>query len=299
MLELPSLRRSMYAVLIVGAVVAGCRPATQERYPLTGTIVAVDVEAQRVTIRHDPIAGYMDAMTMPFHVADVRMMPALEPGRLVNADLVVSGSSSWLENIVVSTAPGPPSLPSRVEGSTEPTPGAPAPDFTLVDEHGKPATLARYAGKAVALTFIYTRCPLPDYCPLMTNNFAAVQAALATDSKLVEATELLSVSIDPEYDTPEVMLEYGRRWAGDADGRIPANWSFLTGKPADVRKMAESYGLVYEVESGQVVHTLRTAVIAPDGRLVHVYRGNEWKPEEVVRDLEEAARESSPILKRA
>lgn len=284
-----AIRSSVAAALVAVVALAGCGRRSEERYALKGTVVSVDLDAKRVVIKHDAIEGYMDAMTMPFRVGDERMLPALEPGRLVTADLVVSSGESHLENIVVTTAPGLPTLPSRVEGSTEPTPGEPAPAFSLVDENGKPTTLASFKGKAVALTFIYTRCPLPDYCPLMTNNFSRVAGMLALDKRLVAQTQLLSVSIDPEYDTPEVLREYAQRWAAD-DGRVPENWSFLTGDPASVRSMARRYGLVYETEGGQIVHTLRTAIIGPDGKLIRIYRGNEWKPEEIAKDLSDATR---------
>ncbi len=283
-------RLSGFVLLVVfGALVCvgGCsQPSAEQRYVLTGTIVDVDVPSQKVTIRHDAIAGYMDAMTMPFRVKDSAMMGALQPGRTVTAELVVADRSSWLENVVVSTAPGTPSLPSRVEGSTEPTPGEPAPDFDLVDQNGKRATLERFRGRAVALTFIYTRCPLPDYCPLMTDNFAHVAEALAKDPTIAAKTELLTISIDPDYDTPKVLRQYAARSRGDSDG---ANWDFLTGDPKKVREMAEHYGLLYEIDSDQIVHTLRTAVIAPDGRLIGVHRGNDWKPEELLRELRAAA----------
>jgi protein SCO1/2 len=268
--------------------------AHEQRYELKGTVVSVETDAQRVTIKHDAIPGYMDAMTMPFRVKDGRMMAALQPGRLVTADLVVSGASSWLENIVVSTAPGAPSLPSRVEGATEPTPGQPARGFELIDDLGRPVSLSQYHGKAVALTFIYTRCPLPDYCPLMTENFVAVERALAADSVLLASTQLLTISIDPDHDSPAVLHAYALRFAARSDGTHPPNWAFLTGTSESVRKSAESYGLTYATESGQIIHNLRTAVVAPDGTLVKVYRGNDWKPDELVRDLTDAAKGTVP-----
>jgi protein SCO1/2 len=289
--------RAAAALVALAAAACACsvEPSEPEqRYELTGTIVAVDRDAQKVTVRHDAIPGLMEAMTMPFRVRDGRMMHALEPGRQLSADLVVAGKASWLENLVVTTQAGPPSLPSRVEGSTEPVPGEPAPEFALVDQDGKPASLARFRGKAVALTFIYTRCPLPDYCPLMTNHFAAVSDALATEPPIEDATALVSITVDPEYDTPEVLRGYARAHTAGADGRRATNWEFLTGDASSIRRTAESYGLVYETEGGQVIHTLRTAVIAPDGRLVKVYRGNEWTPDELARDLREAAGSQFP-----
>jgi protein SCO1/2 len=286
------LRSLRVVALAFGLAAAACAPREPEqRYELRGTIVDVDRDDQRVTIQHEAIPGYMDAMTMPFRVKDARLMVAMAPGRVVSADLVVAGNASWIENVVVTTNPGAPSTPSRVEGATEPTPGARAPDFSLVDENGRAVSLATYRGKAVALTFIYTRCPLPDYCPLMTNNFGEVERALAGDEKLAASVALLSISIDPEYDTPAVMRRYARDFAAGPNGDVPKNWSFLTGDAARVRSAAEAYGLIYETEAGQIVHTLRTAVVAPDGTLLKVYRGNDWKAEDLARDLAEAARQ--------
>lgn len=269
--------------LVVGCGAPDSRP--EQRYELRGTILEVDQSRQRVTVKHDAIEGFMPAMSMPFRVKDTRFFEALEPGRAITADLVVAGKSSWLENIVVTTTPGPPSLPSLVEGSTEPTPGEPAPPFSLVDENGRTVSLHELRGKAVAMTFIYTRCPVPDYCPLMTDNFSQIARRLDANPQLASRTELVSISIDPEYDTPEVLRSYALKYAADGHGRVPANWTFLTGSPAAIRTVAQSYGLVYERDGDQVVHTLRTAIVAPDGRLVKVYRGNEWKPEEIVDDL--------------
>ncbi len=280
-------------LLAIGAGACGAPREPEQRYELTGTIVSVDQDRQQVTIRHDEIPGYMEPMTMPFRVKDQRMMVALAPGRSVVADLVVAGKSSWIENIVVGTAAGAPSMPSRIEGATEPVPGEPAPDFALTDQNGAPANLERFRGKAIALTFIYTRCPLPDFCPLMTNNFAAVDDALARDGSLASRSQLLSVSIDPDYDTPTVLREYAKDFATRDDGRISENWAFLTGTSESVRKTAQSYGLAYEPDRDQIIHSLRTAIIGPDGTLRKVYRGNEWVPEEVIRDLAEAVKGGS------
>jgi protein SCO1 len=261
----------------------------EERYELHGTVVSVDADRQRVKLDHKAIPGYMDAMTMEFRVKDARMLPALTPGKLVTADLVVAAGSSWIENVVVSSPAGAPSLPSRVEGATEPAPGAPAPAFALVDHESKPATLERYRGKAIALTFIYTRCPLPDYCPLMTSNFATVRREIARAPEAAARIQLLSITIDPEYDTPEVLARYAREFASDESGRVADNWAFLTGTPDRVREAAHAYGLVYETLSGTIDHSLRTAVIAPDGRLLSVYRGNDWRPSALAAELIRAA----------
>jgi protein SCO1/2 len=287
-------RRRLNALLLfllaASCFAAACGPSEPERrYELRGRVVSVDKEGGRVTIAHEAIADYMPAMTMPFRVKDGWVLDAVREGSTVNADLVVAGKSSWLERVSVGSVTGTPSLPSRVEGATEPTPGAPAPPIALVDQNGRPVTLERFRGKTVAHTFIYTRCPLPDYCPLMTDNFARVERLLRERNAPIDATQLLSISIDPEFDTPEVMRGYGERVV---DGRIPANWSFVTGDPAAVRRVAESYGLVYETENDQVLHTLRTAVIAPDGTLARVFRGNEWTPEDLYGAIVDASQAS-------
>lgn len=283
-------RYSFGLALAVAAAAAlgGCdalSPERSERYELRGSVVSVDKERQRVVLAHEEVPGYMPAMTMPFRVKDRWVVDALEPGRQVQADLVVAGGGSWIENVTITTATGEPSAPSMIEGSVEPTQGAPAPPVDLVDHEARRISLADFEGKAVVLTFIYTRCPVPDYCPLMTENFAVAEREMRGDPRLAGSVQLISVSIDPEFDTPEVMREYARRVAGDERGAIPRNWTFATGSPDEVRKVAQSYGLVYESANGEVVHTLRTALIAPDGSLHRIYRGNEWKPADLLADL--------------
>ncbi|HEV2765118.1 MAG TPA: SCO family protein, partial [Pyrinomonadaceae bacterium] len=174
-------------------------------------------------------------------------------------------------------------------GPSEPKPGAEAPDVKLVNQDGRPAGTGQFRGRALVVTFIYTRCPLPDYCPLMSENFAAVNRELAKDASLGARARLLSVTVDPEYDTPKVLRSYGAAHTGEFAGERFERWQFATGEPSEIRRLAESFGLSYARDKDQIIHSLRTAVITPDGRLFKLYRGNEWKPGELLADLKTLA----------
>ncbi len=275
---------SSIAVLIA----IGCGPAAErETYPLSGRVVSVDLDKRRVTIDHAEIPGYMPAMTMPFRVKDDWVFQAISPGSGISANLVVEGKGSWLENVVVTSAPGAVGSPSTVDGATEPIIGERAPAFSLTTHRDRPVSLESLKGSVVVLTFIFSRCPLPDYCPLMTDNFVTIDRSVLADPALAGRVRLLSISIDPEFDTPAILRVHAGEVAR-VDGRVPDNWDFATADPATIRKVAESYGLVYGKEDGQIVHSLRTAVIGRDGRLLKVYRGNEWKPEEILADVRAA-----------
>lgn len=267
--------------LIICVAFAACSRSSDRRYDLTGRVVAVDKQAAQVTLAHQAIPGYMAAMTMPFNVKDRWALEVLEPGYQVQATLVVTGGRSWLQDLVV-TRQTRGVLP--VSGS-DPKAGGEVPDFTLVNQDGRKISLARYRGQALALTFIYTRCPLPDFCPLMNSNFQKLDALLAQDRTLYQKTHLLTVSFDPEHDTPQVLREFGSRYAGRAANDGFAHWEFASGTPSEIKSMALFFGFSYWPESGQIVHSLSTAVIRPDGRLGRVYRGNGWKPEQVLEEL--------------
>ena len=171
----------------------------------------------------------------------------------------------------------------------EPKPGDEIPDFGLINQDGKRVRLSQYKGKALALTFVYTRCPQPDQCTLMSTNFAAVDKALLADPSVYANTHLLTISFDPDYDTPKVMRSYGASHTGRYSDESFQHWEFLTGSQDEVKGIAQFFGVRYyhDTNSGeeQVIHSLRTAVIDPNGKLVKLYRGNEWKPGEVAEDL--------------
>ena len=272
--------------LCLAALPAGCNRASSnaQRYELKGTVVNVDGRGGTVSVAHQEIPGYMDAMTMAFKPKDQWVLDQAKPGDRIQATLVVDGLRSWLEDVVLMQ--DAPNDAAPAAGAAEPQPGAEVPDFKLTDQDGKRVALHDYRGHALVLTFIYTRCPLPDYCPLMTNNFAEVVRAIKPDAALYDQTRLLSITVDPEYDTPAVLRGYGVKYAGEGGAATFGHWQFATGKPDEVKQAATWFGLQYWPEGGQIVHSLRTAVVAPDGKLVKIYRGNDWRPAEVVADLQ-------------
>lgn len=286
-LQSPRPLRLFTSTLLLSAFLclAGCsgKPAEEHRYDLKGKVVAVDRAKGEVTVEHGEIKGYMPGMTMPFPLRDAEALKVVEAGDGIQATLVVTDDGYWLDApVITKSQPGDASAQTATPaGASEPQPGAEVPDVKLINQDGRPVGMRQFRGRALVVTFIYTRCPLPDYCPLMSANFAQLNAALADDADLRKRAHLLSVTLDPEYDTPSVLKGYGATYAG---GKFD-NWDFATGDAAEVRRLAEFLGLIYKTEGEQVIHSLRTAVITPGGKLYKIYRGNEWKPDEVLSDL--------------
>ena len=264
-------------------VVSACSKPEEKRYELKGKIVSVDKRGGTITVAHEAVPGFMEAMTMPFRFApkDQWAIDAAAAGGAIAASLVVAGERSWLESPVISQERKDENGPSGKV--SEPMPGEEIENFTLLNQDGKKIGLHDYRQKALLLTFIYTRCPLPDYCPLMTTNFAQVDAALKETPALYAKTHLLSITVDPEYDRPAVLREYGRHHNG---GQGFEHWEYATGTAEEIKKIATRFGLYYTTENEQIVHNLQTAVIAPDGKLVRIYRGNEWQAADLVSDLQ-------------
>jgi protein SCO1 len=266
-------------------LLAACsQPPEPKRYELVGQILAIAPERGEVTIKHEDIKNFMPGMTMPFTVEDAALLDGRQPGDLVTATLVVGDTAAHLEN-----------LRKTVHRGLEPPDPAAAPaglragdivaDAPLVDQSGTARTLASLRGHRVALTFAYTRCPLPEYCPLMDRRFAALQRTLRTRPDLADV-RLLTITLDPEYDTPAVLTSHAATLKADA-----AVWSFLTGPTADVSRFAEQFGIYREVDPAapaQITHTLRTAVIGHDGRLITNRSGTDWTPDDLLADLAKA-----------
>jgi protein SCO1/2 len=254
----------------------------EKRYELKGKVVMVEREKHLVTVSHNEVKGLMPAMTMPFTVANDQDLDALAPGAQLTATLVIDGAHSWLEDLIIVQSTGTP---------TAPPPGAPAeakagdsvPNFALQNQDGKRIHFKDYRGKALLLTFIYTRCPLPEYCDLMSNNFAQIDRQLEQDPALYAKTHLLSISIDPAYDTPQVLRSYGAAHTERYEKETFQHWEFASGE--QMKEAAQFFGLRYFADNDQIVHGLRTVIITPDEKVAKVYTNNEWKPEEVVNEL--------------
>jgi protein SCO1/2 len=276
--------RVLWVPVAAALLISGCGRASEapaREYQLHGQILAVRPERSEVVIKHEDIQGFMPGMTMPFKVKDGALLQGREPGDLVTATLVVGEVDAHLRTLektghaALETAAPPPSPDMRQPGET-------LTDAKFVDQNGQPTSLAAYRGHRVALTFIYTRCPLPEFCPLMDRNFAAVQKTLASTPALADV-RLITMTLDPAFDTPAILKPYAARRGAD-----PKIWSFLTGEPTEVSTFGSQLGLYVEHNPQSpvdITHNLRTVVIDPDGRLVKVHNGNSWTPSELIADL--------------
>jgi len=279
--------RFLPVLLVVVTVTACSHSPAAKRYELQGRVVAVEPGARQLTIAHKDIPGLMQGMTMPFTVSDkdTWVFKSIAPGDQVHATLVLADHAE-LQDITFTK-----SSDTESDGSSAlriPQPGDEVPDFTLVNQNGKTIEFRQFRGKPLLLTFIYTRCPFPDYCPRMSNNFAQVVQQLQRDPKTFAAAQLLSISIDPEHDQPAALRSYGERYVGRVDPRF-AHWEFASGSPEQVRKVADFFGLAYNQKDGQIVHGLVTVLVGKDGKVAKVYSGNDWKPGEVAADFIAAA----------
>jgi protein SCO1/2 len=251
------------------------------RFHVRGEVRGVDVQAKSIRIRHEEIPDYMPAMIMPFAVREVSLLKGLSAGDEVGFELAVTKDDAWITHIQRLSESGPKAeSKSDVQPIEALQPGETVPDFTLTDQNGRAVHLREFRGKIVLLTFIYTRCPLPNFCPLMSKNFASLQERL--QKEFPRKFQLLSISIDPEFDRPEVLKEYAARQ--NADERT---WTFATGIGDEIGAVASLFGLIHERAGGLINHDLRTALISPDGKLVHTWKSNLWTPYEVQRRVEE------------
>ena len=252
-------------------LLSGC--VRGHEYELRGQVLAVDPVRQELTIKHGDIRGFMPGMTMPFKVHDTKLLAGRTAGDLVTATLVVRDDAAYL-SAVTTTGHSALTEPPPVRTMDVLEDGAPVPDVRLIDDSGATRSLSDWRGRVLAVTFVYTRCPLPDFCVRMDRNFAAAQRAIVEDSTLRDRSALLSISFDPQNDTPAVLAEHARDVGADA--RV---WRFATGDAETVTRFAGRFGVsVFREGTGPegLTHNLRTAVIKPDGTLSTILNGNDW-----------------------
>ena len=285
------LRSALVAVPVL--LLAACGPSLQsaKHYQLTGKVVSFDRPGLSLVINGDAVPGFMAAMAMPYKVKQPSELNSLVPGDSITAVVVLQNNDYWLENIRVAKHSSAPSVPST--GLHLPSSGDDVPNFELVNQNDKHIFLNNYRGKVLLVTFIYTRCPFPDYCPRITAQFAEVNRRLEADPALDGKTHLLSISFDLQHDTPSVLREYGLRSMGS---KLPAafdHWEFAVPLTRELPRMADFFGLTYNEAGGVINHSLSTAVIGPDGRIFSWYQGTGWEASDLVKEAAEAVQASS------
>jgi protein SCO1/2 len=270
------------ALATVIALTAACAQERSREYELRGVVVRVDPSRQEITIKHDDIPRFMPGMTMPFRVRDPQLLTGRVPGDLVRATLVLEGSDAHLRALErTGSAPVPPAPEGMLPDILEP--GASVPDAAFTDHEGRRRRLSDWRGRALAVTFTYTRCPLPNFCPAMDRHFKAAQDMVRRDPELQPRVHLVSVSFDPDYDRPRVLASHARQL--DAD---PAVWSFVTGEREEIDRFASRFGVSVIREGAsprEIVHNLRTAIIDANGRLAVIVRDSEWTPADLIGEL--------------
>ena len=276
----------IWMILVAGAAAAaGCSRSSAQEYQLEGQVLAVDRTRQEITLKHEDIPRFMPGMTMAFKVRDRALLADRIPGELVKGTLIVEKTEVHL-GALERTGFAPLAEPARLPGPNVLHPGEPVADATLLDETGARRTLAEWRGNVIAVTFVYTRCPIPDFCPRMDRHFRAVQEQVRTDDRLAGRVRLLSVSFDPEHDTPPVLAAHAA--AVKADSRV---WRFVTGRREDVERFAAQFGVSIvrdDPAAMEILHNLRTAIVDREGRLVAVLTGSDWMPTELVAALRQA-----------
>jgi len=251
----------------------------EQRYQASGLVLSVDRVHKSMVVSCREIPGFMDAMAMSFSVPDAKALEPLDRGALIEFILVVGKENPHAENVRVrgyDSAEREPAKARRLQaleealrGSRRLTVGQAVPDFTLTDQQGRSLHFRQFAGKVIALNFVYTRCALPEYCVRSTNNFGVIQKQF--QRRLGKDLVLLTVTFDPVHDRPETLRNYAKTWKADPD-----NWRFLTGAVGDVQRVCDLFGVNYVPDEGVFVHSLHSAIVGRDGKLVANLEGNEF-----------------------
>ena len=263
--------------------------AKQQTFQVKGVVLEVKPQEKTVKIKHQEIPGYMPAMTMPFEVKNTNELAGIKSGDSVSFRMIVTETDGWIDQIKklegapanMSAAP----LQIRVLRDVEPLKtGDVLPDYRFTNQFGKIVSTSDFKGQALAINFLFTRCPYPTFCPYTANNFAEAQAKLLAQPAGFTNWHLLTISFDPDYDRPEVLKAYGERYKYD-----PAHWTLATGDIVDITAIGEQFGLIFtRDETGLISHNLRTAIIDPSGHVTRIFEGNKWTSDDIVEEMRKA-----------
>ena len=277
-------------------VVAGCNRATTEtpngsarRYDARGIVRAVAPDRRSLDVEHEDIRGFMPSMTMPFSVRDSKQIAGMRSGDAISFRLTVTDDDSWIDQIRKINAdevrlPVPTAMAKRrstIDDSARLREGEMMPPFELTDQNGERINSETFRGRPFVLTFIFTRCSMPNFCPLMSKNFTELQNAIKNGSGMLAQTRLLSISFDPDFDTPQILKSYADH--EQADQKI---WAFATGEKPKIDNLTRAFSVYVQAEAGTISHGLATALIGEDGKIARIWRGNGWSPAEVIGEIE-------------
>lgn len=278
---------ALFCLAIALAACDGSKTADSTRsFQVRGFVRAFAPDRSTVSVEHENIPGIMPSMTMPFSVKDQKEMARLKIGDAISFRMIITDKDLFIDQVraipasevhVAEPAPAgsaSPALSARLRD------GDIIPPFTLANQDGARVTLDTFRGQPFVLTFIFTRCPVPNFCPLISHNFSELQEAIKADPGAAGKTRLLSVTLDPKFDTPEILKSYAQQQKAD-----PQIWTFATGERSEIDKLTQSFAVFVQPEAGTISHGLATALVGPEGKVVKIWRGNSWKPSEVVEEF--------------
>lgn len=266
-----------------------------QTFPVKGVVKKLELNDQTVSIQHEEIPNYMPAMTMPFNVKDTNQLKGLAPGDAIRFRFNVTEDESWIDQIEKTAAAQqsePPSRPPvRLVRTVEPLEiGDPMPEYRFTNQLGQAVSLSDFKGQALAFTFIFTRCPVPDFCPRMSKHFRDAYQILESNPNAPTNWHMLSISFDPHFDTPAVLKSYAEQY-----DYKPEHWSFVTGALIDIDAITEQFNLPISKQGENWEHALRTVVVDASGRVQDIFIGNSWTPEELAAAIAKGARSGATL----
>ena len=284
--DLSKVIETLGILFLLTASISCSRP---KRYSLEGQVVSKNVAGHEITVNHGDIPGFMSAMTMPYRVKDAAAFAELEPGDKIAAEVVVGSDPSdyWLERVRITDRSGRGQIKSQIAPRML-TPGERVPDVALVNQDGRTIHLSDFAGKAVLVGFLYTRCPAPNFCPRLSSQFARIHNELKKSPGDYGKTHLLTISFDPKYDVPPVLRKYGLAYL-DGDQKGFSHWDFASTNTMDLGRMAQAFGLQFEQQDNRITHTMNIVLIGPDGKVANFW-SNEWTWTELMESMQHAVR---------
>ena len=285
----------MQKILLAGCVtlaLLSCGPSTNsderaDHYDTRGVVRGFSPDRSTIEIQHENIPGFMPSMTMPFVTRDPKQIADLRTGDAISFRMAVTKKDFWVENVKkirredVNVAEQKRTSPVSADRDTRLTEGDKMRPFSLTNQNGERISLDTFHGNSFVLTFVFTRCPVPNFCPRMSNNFEELQEAIKSGTGTLATTRLLSVTLDPAYDTPKVLSDY----AGfhHADSKI---WSLATGDEKEIDSLTRAFSVYRQNEGGTISHGLATALINKEGKIDKIWRGNAWTPAEIIKEIQ-------------